>query len=67
MTFIQYFHLLEIIFFIFGMVLIFYLFDQNKFFIYPKIAPIFFCFVKVAPSFQLVYSLFISVKDIFHQ
>lgn len=59
-------HLLEIIFFIFGMVLIFYLFDQNKFFIYlAKIALIFIVFVKVAPSFQLVYSLFISVKGHF--
>ena len=58
-------HLLEIIF-IFGMVLIFYLFDQNKFFIYlAKIALIFIVFVKVAPSFQLVYSLFISVKGHF--
>ena len=56
-------HLLEIVFFVFGIVLIFYLFDQNIFFLYlAKIALIFIVFVKIAPSFQLVYSLFISVK-----
>ena len=56
-------YILEIVFFIFGMFLIFYLFSQNLFFIYlAKIALIFIVFVKIAPTFQLVYSLFISVK-----
>jgi ATP-binding cassette, subfamily B, bacterial PglK len=56
-------YILEIVFFIFGMCLIFYLFSQNLFFIYlAKIVLIFIVFVKIAPTFQLVYSLFISVK-----
>ena len=56
-------YILEIVFFISGMVLIFYLFSENLFFIYlAKIALIFIVFLKIAPSFQLVYSLFISVK-----
>ena len=56
-------YILEIVFFIFGMVLIFYLFRENLFFLYlAKIALIFIVFLKIAPSFQLVYSLFISVK-----
>jgi|TARA_B110000483_G_scaffold231168_1_gene297227 ABC-type multidrug transport system fused ATPase/permease subunit len=56
-------YILEIIFFVFGMILIFYLFGENLFFIYlAKIALIFIVFIKIAPSFQLVYSLFISVK-----
>ena len=56
-------YILEIVFFIFGMVLIFYLFRENLFFLYLfKDSLIFIVFVKIAPSFQLVYSLFISIK-----
>ena len=56
-------YILEIVFFIFGMILIFFLFNENLFFLYlAKIALIFIVFVKIAPSFQLVYSLFISIK-----
>lgn len=59
-------YILEIIFFIFGIILIFILFKENLFFLYlAKIALIFIVFVKIAPSFQLVYSLLISIKGHF--
>ena len=52
-------YILEIVFFIFGMIFIFFLFNENLFFLYlAKIDLIFIVFLKIAPSFQLVLQPF---------
>jgi len=57
---------LEIIFFIIGLLIIFYLINYDLMFLHlAKVALVFIVFIKVAPSFQLIYSLFISIKGHF--
>jgi ABC-type multidrug transport system fused ATPase/permease subunit len=54
---------LEILFFIIGLFVLYYLIGNNLIFLYlAKVALVFIVFIKVTPSFQLMYSLFISIK-----
>jgi len=54
---------LEIIFYISGVFILSYFIKENLVFLYlAKIVIFFLVFIKSAPSFQLVYSLFVSVK-----
>jgi ABC-type multidrug transport system fused ATPase/permease subunit len=54
---------LEILFFIIGLFFLYYLIGNDLIFLYlAKVALVFIVFIKVTPSFQLMYSLFISIK-----
>ena len=59
-------YILQIFFFIFGLFFIFYVFKTGNFILYTaKIALIFIVFLRVAPAFQLIYSLFILIRGNF--
>jgi ABC-type multidrug transport system fused ATPase/permease subunit len=57
-------YVLETFFFLVGIFFIFFIFKENLFFFYlPVLILIFIVFLKIAPSFQMIYSLYISIKS----
>jgi ABC-type multidrug transport system fused ATPase/permease subunit len=57
-------YVLETFFFLVGIFFIFFIFKENLFFFYlPVLILIFIVFLKIAPAFQMIYSLYISIKS----
>ena len=57
-------YVLETFFFLVGIFFIFFIYKENLFFFYlPILILIFIVFLKIAPAFQMIYSLYISIKS----